>query len=308
MKKSKKTEITVEESRRKAEEADLLRRTPLDLGMNMTKFITEAFYRKVSASTGLQLAKKMILDTKGVLMPTESDMGDAFSVSRIIDLITRILYYEIKTSFLNIDHKNFRIDHIRDYQDFDYFLICFVDKLNKYEGLFYILPMDFICKNPSVFSLSAMNNTKRANMNNINIDKKLVVKRDVVYDLFPKYSLIPTTKYKDFLEMLMSYELHNIRSKTILQPFKTKIKFDINGTIIDGNNNREVWGKFVAHLGPMRSEKFFNKFLISVKPSDLRNLQLPLGNHWLDPNISRWEAQRIIKIGNDKTGLNVKLI
>jgi len=301
--------ISHQESLHGAILSDHNRKSKIDLTIPMQTHLTETVrLGKFPAAYGYQIAIKIIYDCLGILISSNSkkEIGDAYTFSPNLNHLARLLYYEIKSSFLDIINDTFKIDHIRDYQDFDFFILCFVDKIDNYKGRFYILPKNFICDNSSIFKLSAMNNTKYDNQKNQNVDKQLRIKKEIVYDFFEKNNLAPTSNYEDVVRLLCTRQLHETVSKN-LNPSSEQIRFNINGNIIQGKTNEDTWVNLANYIGPLNSEKYFPSFWLSTQPSKYHIVRLNIGNHWLDSNISVHEAGRIIKWGNQKTGFDIKL-
>jgi hypothetical protein len=130
------------------------------------------------------------------LIRSKPDDGDAHSI--ICQGIKEIIkFYEIKSSFSQ-KTEEFRLTHIRDYQSFDCFIICYVDVQDNFKQYYYILEKSFICENPD-FTLSAMDNTQKANLGNTNINKAMTIKKDDAFYFFGQGNLLNGTSYNDLL-------------------------------------------------------------------------------------------------------------
>jgi hypothetical protein len=204
--------ITRKESLRKAEETSKERDGIVDINLPMPIFITEV-YRHNSQGYGTEIANKIIHDSKGKLSPCHPDLGDATSECNLFKDGTKKIYYEIKSSF---SRKNGRLGltHIRDYQNFDYFIVCFVDRTNKFKEYYYLLPKSFICEN---FKLSAMNNTTITNQENKNVPKTMSLKMEKALNLFGDANILYGTSYKDLMSFLKNDVVHG---SMFVNPYK----------------------------------------------------------------------------------------
>jgi len=206
--------ISQEQSLRRAMEIGNERDAEVDFNLPMSIFVTE-YYRRNPQAYGHGIVNKIIFDTQGLLKSCPSEYGDAFSTSNN-KKGTAELFYEGKSSFSS-KKGTFRITHIRDFQDFDYFIICFVDRQDKFKEYYYILPKDYICKNPDVFKLGNMNNSKKENQNNVNVDKCVTIKKEVVFEKFGENNLLYGTDYKDLMSCIKSERLHG---SMFVNPYK----------------------------------------------------------------------------------------
>ena len=108
---------------------------------------------------GTWVCNKIIHDSNGKLngVNQSEEMGDC--------TIRRSIYYESKVSILH-QSGNFGIRNIRPWQNYDYFLLCFVDTSEKkYRTYFYIVPKDVVINSPFLV-FTDMNNSKDSNKDN----------------------------------------------------------------------------------------------------------------------------------------------
>lgn len=186
--------ISYEESLKRAEEISAERDAEVDINLPINTYVTE-LYRKNTQSFGMGICKKIIHDSNGALKPSDPDFGDAYST-----ITTES--NEVKSSCLG-KTDIFNITHIRDYQNFNYFILCFVDRKDKFKQSYFIVPKSFICNN---FKLNAMNNTKKSNMRNKEIDKRMSIKKEIALYYFGKANLLADTSYDTLQHFLQSTE------------------------------------------------------------------------------------------------------
>ena len=72
------------------------------------------------------------------------------------------VWFEIKVSFLG-KNDTYTVRYIRPWQNFDYYLLCFIDPRNC-EPKFYVVTCDDLVKN---FNCTYMNGTKESNKSNL---------------------------------------------------------------------------------------------------------------------------------------------
>jgi hypothetical protein len=293
--------ITQEESLVKAKQISSERDGEIDFNLPMAILITE-IYRLNTQGYGAGIPKKIIQDSQGILTPCHPDFGDAYGIFKKIKK-----FFELKSSYSRKSGR-YGIAHIRDYQTFDYFIICFVDREDNFKPYFYLLTKSFICDN---FKLKAMNNTDKANKDNVNIDKTMSISKEKAYYMFGEANLLNGTSYQDLMDFLRNAKpegnmLVNPHAKMYQK--HERFKFDANGVLIEGKTNIEAIINLANHLGPLTSTDYFPPSWLSKTPSELRNTKLKLGNYYLNPKISIRDARYIINRGNKKTNRNVRLI
>jgi hypothetical protein len=103
-------------------------------------------------------------------------------------------FYECKISFRNISGK-YSITNIRDWQGFDYFILCFVDTDDNFKSYFYCVPKEVITNNQSL-KLTGMNNTEEINRMNKYVGKRTSIDNFDINWLFKDKSVLKGTSYK----------------------------------------------------------------------------------------------------------------
>lgn len=125
-------------------------------------------------------------------------------------------YYEVKISYLG-KNDTYTIRNIRPYQNFDYYILCFVNCKNKFKPSFIVVPKKEITEN-SIFTLTPMNGTKNANKDNKDIGYGTSLKRNHWKDLYLEgQNLLKGTSYEDLITYLseQSLELEKTFNKTV---------------------------------------------------------------------------------------------
>lgn len=182
-----------EEALAEAKKAELQKHKPLNYDWPMRLFLAKV-YPVDPSRYGAAIGKKIEHDSNNKLTTCNPNLGDA-------DAITsngKKLHYEIKSSYSH-ENGNFRIAHIRDYQKYNYFIFCFIDRVDDFKPYFYLLDKSFICHNQDLH-LCAMNNTVEANAFNVNYDKATQIKKEKAFYIFGQSNLLNGTSYKDLLD------------------------------------------------------------------------------------------------------------
>ena len=189
---------------------------------SMEDFILRMFIHCDPSSYGKKFVKKILRDhksdDKGVTLYSVFDKTDRGDIAlsypepnyftgrfydprefRELDYQTEVFkkWAEVKISYLG-KNDTFTIRNIRPYQDFDYYLLCFVDCKDNFKPCFILVSKDVITNNP-VFTLTPMNGTKNANKDNKDIGYGMTVKRngDNFFYLTEITNLLEGTTYQD---------------------------------------------------------------------------------------------------------------
>jgi hypothetical protein len=159
-------------------------------------FLMECYDRCSPSKYGLIFPKKLKRDLRdGIsILPNKIERGDLH--------VRYKTFFEVKISFRNHNGK-FSITHIRSWQKFDYYIICFVDTEKDFSPKFYCVPKDVVTNNPKL-SLSAMNNTQRINRYNSYVDWRTSFNCDDVEWIFEKENVLSGTKYTNLIKFIKS--------------------------------------------------------------------------------------------------------
>tara|TARA_Y100000034_G_scaffold120894_1_gene164483 strand:- start:518 stop:1525 length:1008 start_codon:yes stop_codon:yes gene_type:complete len=201
---------------------------------------------------GTQFPKKLLKDGENDLnlfeMPDKIDDGDVgliyptydswFGGGRHVatpdgnqDIKTyKKITFEAKLSFL---HKNgsYGIRQIRLYQDFNFFLICFVDCEDNFTPSFTCINQQDI---KNICHLTPTNGTKEANKKNGNIPYSLNVTKGSYQMklLFDEYNLLRGTTYNDVLNFLSKKNIEVMMEVFNEMPYNIKELVQLNGSRI----------------------------------------------------------------------------
>jgi len=109
-------------------------------------------------------------------------------------------YFEVKISYLN-KNGGYSITYTRDWQNFDYYILCFVD--GDFNSSFYCVPKNSLIKNENL-SFTAMNGTKKSNSKNNKVPKRTLVKLKDTDSFIKENSILKGTTYNDLENFIHS--------------------------------------------------------------------------------------------------------
>lgn len=184
------------EARNKQKRRDKI--TNLDYQLKITDFILKIHNDCIPCTYGKLLPKKIQHDSGPFLRSSDkdllSDRGDLH--------INKKTFLEVKTSIIGKGGKN-SITNIRDWQDFDYFILCFIDI--DFIPSFFCVPKEAVTNNPQL-KLSAMNDSKEINSHNTYVAKRTNINSYDVNYLFKKHNLLKGTSYTHLLTFLKTFK------------------------------------------------------------------------------------------------------
>lgn len=141
---------------------------------------------------GNRFVKKLMVDLPELcIVPKKMDLGDV--------TISNKKYFECKISYG--DKSGYNLRNIRSYQNFDYFIICFVDSYNDFKPKFYCVEKWVITDNSEI-SICNMHGTINANKKNTNILKSVTIRKEDVTYILGNNNLLKGTTYKNLLAFL----------------------------------------------------------------------------------------------------------
>jgi len=290
--------------------------TPLD------EFIMLAYRNCYPNTYGILFAKKIIQMSNGGMkqMNPKLDCGDAQYT-----MLGQKKYCEIKISYLN-DGDKYRITNIRTHQNFDYFILCFVDRVKNFKPKFYIVPKEAITDNPAIH-LTPMNGTSWANMNNKIVPMSTSISAFDLDWLLKKHNILTNNTTKGLMSYLSTidrqitsmYQSYQIPfdftpQKQITRPRNpsTRIKFLVYnkdgkyyGELFE-SNNRKTLIELVKILRPKTIVHAFWPAYLSTLKSETRTVDVGDG-YYLNPIISLRDVKKLINNINNLTKFNIKI-
>jgi hypothetical protein len=161
------------------------------------QYIMETYTRCSPNMYGSLFPKKIMRDLgeflKGV--PSSINRGDCH--------VNYLAFFEFKISYKSKDEESFSITNIRDWQEFDYFVLCFVDPEKNFRSRFYCVEKTVITDNSEI-RLGGMNNTADINLENKHVGKRTSIIADDLEWILNKHNLLKTTKYTSLISFIKS--------------------------------------------------------------------------------------------------------
>jgi hypothetical protein len=292
--------------------------TPLD------EFVIRVHQNCYPNTYGKLFAKKLIKESEGGLVEVNQnlDLADCYFTEED----SQRKFCEVKISYINKNGK-YRITNIRGYQNFDFFILSFVDMTNSFKTQCYIVPKEVICSNPKI-KLTAMNGTKIINSHNKYVPMSTTLSKMDIEWLFSRHNILPNNGIKSLIKFVKSLsnkkvtitEHYNqmvkstssIRKPIIERAPLTRVGFTViipnikNTIYICRNNNRETITDLVKALGP-------NNLLGAFWPSQISKIRTELINtpvgdgYYINPKFSFRDIQKMIRIINQKTNFSVHI-
>jgi len=192
---------------------------------------------------------------------------------------------EMKISYLT---KNdiYNIKGIRLYQDFDFYLLCFVDSKNNFKPRFACIEKDVLNRSESI-TLTPLSGTKKSNINNENVVYSTSIKNgsfifDMLFDSYDNsgYNLLKDDTYESLISFL-SYLNKSAMMKYL--------------------NNKETEKKIIKNLNmwsPTKKYTYVNKKMLSsgknndtLKQLNDNIMEYGINEcfiHLLSPKIRKW--------------------
>jgi hypothetical protein len=122
---------------------------------------------------------------------------------------------EVKISYLG-KNESYTIRNIRPYQDFNYFLLCFVDCKDNFKQTFVLVNKEVITNSKNI-TLTPMNGTKNINEGNVNIGYGTAFnKYSDTFDYIKEKNILNGTNYTDVLDFFET-EANSQRQEVLSQ-------------------------------------------------------------------------------------------
>ena len=162
----------------------------VDYDLSLRDFICQCYVKLAPNTYGKKIEKYLENNLRGIKVPTCYERGDL--------LIAR-KYFELKVSYLSQENDSYSITHLRPWQNFDYYLLCFVDCDDDFKPHFYVIDK-FVA---SKLTIGYMNGTPKSNKDNSNIEMRATVKRySDNFDLIVAANKLKDTTYQSLLDFI----------------------------------------------------------------------------------------------------------
>ena len=231
--------------------------TSTEYRLPITEFLMELYLKCTPASYGKKFPLKLLGDCQRHDIyvrdiPDNENCGDIRICYPMIDgssagwfdcgagsaTLDEISEYriEIKTSYLT-KNNIYNIKGIRLYQDFDFYLLCFIDCKDNFRPRFACIEKDVLQESDSI-TLTPLSGTKKSNLNNENIVYSATIKKDsFIYDMLfggdlelegGGYNLLKDDTYESLLAFLSLLNKKAITDYLNNNETKKKLLKDLN--------------------------------------------------------------------------------
>lgn len=162
----------------------------MDYSLNLNDFICQAYVNLTPNSYGSHIQEYIRMRLNAIDILASEEMGDFMVVGK---------YFEVKASYLTQDTDSFNMTHLRTWQKFNYYLLCFVDCDDNFTPHFYVIDKNILSK----MKLGFMNGTPKANVNNINVEMRATLKRNSDnFKVVNKHNLLKDTTFESLEEFI----------------------------------------------------------------------------------------------------------
>ena len=166
------------------------------LQLPIWEFLMECYDNCTSQKYGEVFTKKIKLDSKGDISELSQKLGRG-------DLhVDYKKFFECKISFKNLNGK-YSITNIRSWENFDYFILCFVDIEDNFKLRFFCVPQKAITENPRIH-LTGMNNQSELNSYNLYVGMRTTVAPENIDWLFKEHNMLKGSSYRNLLSFIKS--------------------------------------------------------------------------------------------------------
>jgi hypothetical protein len=168
------------------------------------------------ATYGPKIQNKIIRELKAIVVSSDKERGD---------FRKNITFFEVKCSFLS-KGVSYSITNIRNWHNFDYYVLCFIDVTNNFTPNFYVIKKDDI----NNFKLRGMNGTAESNTVNQNVGMRTAIQVDSPdMELLKSLNLLKDNSFESLYEFVDSFKMKKDKPKGYKFKFLDKT-FDSDNT------------------------------------------------------------------------------
>ena len=135
----------------------------IDYNVSLYEFICQCYIKLNPNTYGTYMENAITNLLRAKKMKKGDELGDIAIGGK---------YYEVKTSYLGQSGDTYTITHIRQWQKFNYYLLCFIDCDNDFTPHFYLLNKNVM----DMIKLDNMNGTSNSNIDNTKVEKRVTIK------------------------------------------------------------------------------------------------------------------------------------
>jgi len=164
----------------------------VDYSLSVEDFICQCYVKLAPNTYGTSIQERLRQELDVTRVSASLGMGD-FEFAR--------KYFELKVSFLSSKTNSYCITHIRQWQRFNYYLLCFVDCEDNFRPNYYLLDKHVVHR----MRLGYMNGTPDANSDNHNVELRITIKKDSEdMRIIKKFNLLKDTSLNSLKKYIKS--------------------------------------------------------------------------------------------------------
>ena len=159
-------------------------------------FLCQCYVTLAPNSYGSQIERYLEYHLHAINVCASEERGD-FRITR--------KYFEVKVSYLGQNTDSFNMTHLRPWQNFNYYLCCFIDCDDDFTPHFYVVDRNIVSK----MKLGFMNGTPKSNIDNTNVEMRATLTRGKEnFRMITKHNLLKDTTYESLKEFVN--EIRNV--------------------------------------------------------------------------------------------------
>jgi len=162
----------------------------MDYSLDLHEFICQGYINLAPNEYGKHVQEYISRRLDAINVKPSEERGDLMITAK---------YFEVKVSYLGQKNNSYNITHIRQWQNLDYYLLCFVDCDNNFTPNFFVVKKKIM----GIIKQSYMNGTPKSNRNNDNIEMRATIKKyDTSYLIINNFNLLKDTTFESLQEFI----------------------------------------------------------------------------------------------------------
>lgn len=168
--------------------------------LSLIDFLCQCYVNLAPNAYGKKIEKYLQQQLYAISVPAYYEQGDFFIAQK---------YFEVKASYLSQDTDSYNITHLRPWQNFDYYLFCFIDCDDDFTPHFYVVDKSI----ESDIILGYMNGTPNSNKHNDNVEMRATIKRDSYnFSMISVCNKLKDTTYESLKEFIKELRFKSHKS------------------------------------------------------------------------------------------------
>ena len=158
--------------------------------LSLIDFLCQCYVNLAPNAYGAQIQKYLETNLDAINVCASKGRGDFKILKK---------YFEVKVSYLTQKNDSFNLTHLRTWQNFNYYLCCFIDCDDNFTPHFYVVDRKIV----SQMKLNYMNGTPKSNEDNTNVEMRATLTRGKEnFRMINKHNLLKVTTYESLKEFV----------------------------------------------------------------------------------------------------------